>query len=135
MTFRPLHPKQELSCLTSIFFDVSAAVSKELRLIQLAPDLRLDGVLCSRKHIACGRRTRHVLCTRDSEVHPSRVNALIHFFGRPSVALRDAELLERFRPPCTWDCEGFYVECQDFTQLSGHFIRAYHRTQFDDAMP
>ena len=27
--FRPLHPKQELSCLTSIFPDVSAAVSGE----------------------------------------------------------------------------------------------------------
>ena len=26
--------------------------------IQLAPDLRLDAVLCSRKHIACGRCTR-----------------------------------------------------------------------------
>ena len=95
----------------------------------LAPDLRLDGVLCSRKHIACGCRTRYVFRTRDSEVHPSRVNALKHFFGRSSVALRDAELLERFRPPCTWDRKGFYVECQDFTQLSGHFIRAYHRTQ------
>jgi hypothetical protein len=62
-------------------------------LIQLAPDLRLDGVLCSRKHVACGRRTRYVLRTRDSELHPSRVNALKHFFGRSSVALRDAKLL------------------------------------------
>ena len=59
-----------------------------------------------------------MLRTRDSEVHPSRVNALKHFFGRSSVALRDAELLERFRPPCTRDCKGFYVEFQDFTQLS-----------------
>jgi hypothetical protein len=101
----------------------------------LAPDLRLDGVLCSRKYIACGCRTRYVFRTRDAEVHPSRVNALKHFFGRSSVALRDAELLERFRPPCTWDRKGFYVECQDLTQLSGHFIRAYHRTQLDDAMP
>src|SRR5579859_6264962 len=101
----------------------------------LAPDLRLDGVLRSCKHIACGRRTRYVFRATDSEAHPSRVNALKHFFGRSSVALRDAELLERFRPPCTRDCKGFYVEFQDFTQLSGHFIRAYHRTQFDDAMP
>ena len=101
----------------------------------LAPDLRLDGVLCSRKHIACGCRTRYVFRTRDSEVHPSRVNALKHFFGRSSVALRDAELLERFRPPCARNRKGFYVECQDFTQLFGHFIRAYHRTQLDDAMP
>src|ERR1700747_21231 len=35
-------------------------------------DLRLDGVLCSREHIACGRRTRYLRRTRDSEVHPSR---------------------------------------------------------------
>ena len=68
--------------------------------------------------------------TRDSEVHPSRVYALKHFFGRPSVALGDAELLERFRPPCTRDRKGFYVECQDLTQLCGHFIRAYHPQQF-----
>src|SRR5271166_322800 len=98
-------------------------------------DLRLDGVLCSRKHIACGRRTRYVLRTRDSQVHPSRVNALKHFFSRSGVALRDAELLECFRPPCARDRKGFYVEFQDFTQLSGHFICAYHRTQLDDAMP
>ena len=53
-----------------------------------------------------------MLRTNDSEVHPSRVNALVHLFGRPGVALRDAELLERFRiPPCTWDRKGFYVEC------------------------
>jgi hypothetical protein len=84
----------------------------------LAPDLCPGNVPCSRKHIAGGRRTRYVLRTRDSEVHPSRVNALTHFFGSSSVALRNAELLERFRPPCTWDCKGFYVECQDFTQLS-----------------
>src|ERR1700739_4543291 len=101
----------------------------------LAPDLPVDGVLSSRKHIACGSCTRYVLRTCDSEVHPSRVNAVKHFFGRSSVALRDAELLECFRPSCTRDCKGFYVECQDFTQLAGHFIRAYHRTQLDDAMP
>jgi hypothetical protein len=104
-------------------------------LMLLAPDLPLDGVPGSRKHIACGRRTFHVLRTRDSKVHPSRVHALKHFFGRTSVALRDAELLERFRPPSTRDCKGFYVDFQDLTQMSGHFIRAYHRTQFDDAMP
>src|SRR5579863_9469951 len=101
----------------------------------LAPDLRLDGVPRSRKHIACGRRTRYLLRTRDSEGHPSRVNAVKHFFGGSSVALRDAELFERCRPPCTRDCKGFYVEFEDFTQLSSHFIRAYHRTQLDDAMP
>jgi len=95
----------------------------------------LTAFLCGRKHIACARRTRYVLRTPDSEVHPSRVNALKHLFGRSSVAFRDAELLERFRPLCTRDCKGLYVERQDFTQLSGHFIRAYHRTQLDDAMP
>ena len=100
-----------------------------------APYLRLGGVLCSREHIACGRRTHYVLRTSDSEAHPSRVNALIHFFGRSGVALWDAELLERFRPPGTRDCKGLYVAFQDFTQLSGHFIRAYHRTYLDDAMP
>src|ERR1700733_9583156 len=76
----------------------------------LAPDLRLDGVLCSRKYIACRRRTCYVLRTPDSEVHPSRVNALKHFFGRSSVALRDAELLERFGPRCPRDRKGFYLE-------------------------
>ena len=89
--------------------DKERCSSQGTGLIQLAPDLRLDAVLCSRKHIACGRRTRYVFGTRDSEVHPSRVNAVKHFFGRSSVALRDAELLERFRPPCTRDCKGFYV--------------------------
>ena len=93
---------------------------------QLAPDLRLDGVLCSHKHIACGRRTGYVLRTRESEIHPSRVNALKHFFGRSGVALRDAELLERFRPPCTRGCKGFYVECQDITQLTGHLLYGRH---------
>src|SRR5580698_1906655 len=99
----------------------TAGCSRPRALKLHAPDLRLDGVLCCRKHIACGRRTHYVLRTRDSKVHPSRVYAFKHFFGRPSVALRDAELLERFRPPCTWDRKGFYVECQDLTQLSGHF--------------
>ena len=73
----------------------------------LAPDLRLDGVLCSRKHITCGRRTRDVLSTGDSEVHPSRVHALKHFFGRSSVALRDAELLERSAHPARGTAKAF----------------------------
>ena len=51
------------------------------------------------------------------------------------MALRDAELLERFRPPCTRDGKGFHVALQDFTQLFRYFIRAYHRTEFDHAMP
>ena len=101
----------------------------------LAQDLRLDGVLCGREHITCGLRTRDVLRARDSEVHASRVNALKHFFGGSSVALRDAELLERFRPASTRECKGFHVESEDFTQLSGYFIRAYHRPQLDEAMP
>src|ERR1700675_4616925 len=96
---------------------------------------RLDGLLSSREYIACGRRTRYVLRTRDSEVHPSCIHALKHCFGRSSLALRDTELLECFRPACTRDCKGFYVERQYFTQLSGHFIGPYHETQLDNAMP
>src|SRR5579859_602811 len=100
-----------------------------------APDLRFDGVLCGRKDIACRCHTRDVLCTRDSESHPSLVHGIEHLFGWSRVALWDTELFERFRPTCTRDCEGPYVDCQDFPQLRGHFIRAYHRTQLDDTMP
>ena len=75
-------------------------------------------ILCSLEYIACGRRTRYVLRTLDSEVHPSCIHGLKHFFRRSGVALRDAELLERFRPPCTRDCKGFHLEIQDFTQAS-----------------
>src|SRR5260370_32575079 len=99
------------------------------------PDLRLGGLLGRREDVACRRRTRNVLRTLDSEVHPSCVHGLKHFFGRSGVALRDAELLERFRPPCTRDCKGFHVELQDFTQLLRDLIRADHRTKLDDAMP
>ena len=42
-----------------------------------------------------------------SEVHPSRVHALKHFFGRSSVALRDAELLERFAHPARGTAKAF----------------------------
>ena len=70
-----------------------------------------------------------VLRILGSEFHPSRVHGLKHFFGRSGVALRDAELLERFRPPCTRDCKRFHVKRQDVTQLLGDFIRADHRTQ------
>ena len=31
--------------------------------------------------------------------------------------------------------KGFDVELQDFTQLGGDFIRADHRTEFDDSLP
>src|SRR6185312_2560148 len=99
------------------------------------PDLRLGGVLCRREYIACGGSTRYLLRTLDSEVHPSCIHGLKHFFGRSGLALRDAELLERFRPPCTRDCEGFHVELQDFTQLLRDFIPADHRTKLDDALP
>ena len=37
---------------------------------------------------------RYVLRTLDSEVHPSCIHGLKHFFGRSVVALRDAELLD-----------------------------------------
>jgi hypothetical protein len=96
---------------------------------------RRHGLLGRRKDVACGRRTRYVLRTLDSEVHPSCIHGLKHFFGRSGVALRDAELLERFRPPCTRDCKGFHVEIQDFTQLLRDFIRGDHRTKLDDALP
>src|SRR5271154_3233556 len=98
-------------------------------------DLRLGGVLCSLEYIACGRRTCYVLRTLGSEVHPSRVHGLKHFFGRSGVALRDAELLERFRPRYTRDCKGFHVKRQEVTQLLGDFVRANHRTKLDDALP
>ena len=51
------------------------------------------------------------------------------------MALRDAELFERFGPPCTRDCNGFHVEAQDLTQLLRDLIRANHRTKLDDPMP
>ena len=63
------------------------------------------------------------------------IHGLKHFFGRSGVAPRDAELLERFRPPCPRDCKGFHVEIQDFTQLLRDFIRGDHRTKLDDALP
>src|ERR1700677_1544182 len=85
--------------------------------------------------VACGGRTRYVLRTLDSEVHPSCIHGLKHFFGRSGAALRDAELLERFRPPCTGDGKGFHVELQDFTRLLRDLIRADDRTKLDDAMP
>ena len=85
--------------------------------------------------VACGRRTRYVLRTLDSEVHPSCVHGLKHFFGRSGVALRDAELLERFRPPSARDRKGFHVKRQDFTQLLRDFTRGDHRTKLDDALP
>jgi hypothetical protein len=66
---------------------------------RLLRHLRLGGVLCSLEHIACQRRTRYVLRTLDPEIHPSCIHRLKHFFGRSGVALRDAELLERFHPP------------------------------------
>ena len=56
------------------------------------------------------------LSTLDSEVHPSRIHSPQTFLRQVGVALRDAELLERFCPPCTRDCEGFHVEIQDFTR-------------------
>ena len=122
ITYR-LHPKakQEPSC--SIFIGVNVAVS------------RRHGPLGRREDVACGRRTRYVLRTRDSEVHPSCIHGLKHLFGRSGVAPRDAELLERFRPPCTRDGKGFHVEIQDFTQLLRDFIWADHRTELDDAPP
>src|SRR6202034_3060407 len=96
---------------------------------------RCHGLLGHHEDVACGRRTRYVLRPLDSEVNPSCVHGLKHFFGRSGVALRDAELLERFRPPCTRDCEGFHVKIQDFAQLLRDLIGADHRTKLDDAIP
>jgi hypothetical protein len=83
------------------------------RMAEARRTLRLGGVLCSLEYIACGRRTRYALCALDAEVHPSCIDGLKHLFGRSGMALRDAELFERFRPPCTWYCKGLHVEIQD----------------------
>jgi hypothetical protein len=96
---------------------------------------RRHGLVGRREDVACGRRTRYVLCTLDSEVHPSCIHGIKHFFGRSGVTLRDAELLERFRPPCARDCKGFHVAIQDFTHLLRDFIRGDHRTKLDGALP
>ena len=113
----------------------SYAIATESDPYDLVPDLRLGGVLCRLEYIACGCRTRHVLRTLNSEVHPSRIHGIKHFFGRSGMALWDAELLERFRPPCTRDRKGFHVEAQNFSQLLRDVIRADHRTKLDDALP
>src|ERR1700677_1078218 len=85
--------------------------------------------------VACGGRARYVLRTLDSEVHPSCIHGLKHFFGRSGAALRHAELLERFRPPCTRDCKGFHLEIEDVAQLLRDFIRGDHRTKFAAGWP
>jgi hypothetical protein len=95
---------------------------------------RRHGLLGRREDVACGRRTCYVLRTLDSEVHPSCIHGLIHFFGGSGATLRDAELLERVRPTCTRYCNGFHVEIQDLTQLFRDFIRGDHRTKLDDAL-
>ena len=95
---------------------------------------RRHGLLGRRENVASGHRTRYVLGIPGAEIHPSCIHGLKHFFGRSGVALRDAELLERFRPPCTRDCKGFHVEIQDFTQLLRDFIRGDHRTKLDGAL-
>ena len=96
---------------------------------------RRHALLGRREDLACRRGTSYVLRTLDSEVHPSCIHGLEHFFGRSGVALRDAKSLERFRPPCTRDCKGFHGEIQNFAQLLRDFIRGDHRTKLDDALP
>jgi hypothetical protein len=94
--FRPLHPNKNLHVRSRSSWCERRGSPRH-------------GLLGRREDVACGRRTRYVLRTLDSKVHPSCINGLKHFFGRSGVALRDAELLERFRPPCTRDCKGFHV--------------------------
>src|SRR5882757_4470617 len=123
----------ELVRVPSDYLDAAPPVAKGIALERRGS--RRHGLLGRREDVACGCRTRYVLRTLDSKVHPSCINGLKHFFGRSGVALRDAELLERFRPPCTRNCEGLHVEIQDFTQLLRDFIRGDHRTKFDGALP
>jgi hypothetical protein len=67
-------------------------------------------------------------------IHPAFTASNISSAG-PVWPCGDAELLERFRPPCTRDCKGFHVEIQGFTQLLRDFIRGDHRTKLDGALP
>ena len=77
-----------------------------------------------------------MLRTGDSEVHPSRVNTLKHFFGGSSVALRDAELLETLLMTLSAELQRLLRRVSGLLPIwCGHFIRAYHRTQLDDAIP
>src|ERR1700688_1029960 len=94
-----------------------------------------SGLVGRRKDVAGGRRARDVLRTLDAEVHPARVDGLEHRFGRSGLALRDAELFERCRPPDPRDGKGLDVALHDFAQLGRDFIRADHRAKLDDAMP
>ena len=66
---------------------------------------------------------------------PARVDRLEHSFSRSSLALRDAELLEGCRPIGPRDSEGLDFALHDIAKLCCDFIRADHRTKFDDAMP
>jgi hypothetical protein len=132
----------ELVRVPSDYLNAAPPVAKEIprahprhRLALERRGSRRHGLLGRREDVACGRRTRYVLRTLDSKVHPSCIHGPKHFFGRSGVALRDAELPERFRPPCTRDWEGFHVEIQDFTQLLRDFIRGDHRTKLDGALP
>src|ERR1700746_3149071 len=53
---------------------------------------RRHGLLGRREDVACGRRTRYVLRTLDSKVHPSCINGLKHFFGRSGMAVCNENL-------------------------------------------
>jgi hypothetical protein len=50
--------------------------------------LRLVDVLCSLEYVACGRRTRYVLRTFDSEVHPSCIHGLSMRMAERPIELR-----------------------------------------------
>lgn len=70
------------------------AVGFKRRIAGGSANLRGNGLLGSREDIASGRRARDVFRTLHPEVHPSRVDGLIHGFGRARLAFRNAELLE-----------------------------------------
>ena len=119
----PVAPKQEPSCSISILIGVNVAVHAVTAFWAAAKTSCADvePATCS-------------VPSTPRSIHPAFTASYISSAGAVS-ALRDADLLERFRPPCTRDCKGFHVEIQDFTQLLRDFIRGDHRTKLDDALP
>ena len=92
-------------------------VIARLRLIPDPSRTYALAAFCAASKHRVGASCRFVPHTLDSEVHPSCIHGLKHFFGRSGVALRDAEL-SNARPPCTRDCKGFHVEIRDSPNCS-----------------